>query len=116
MISGIASKGIDVAQNMATQRVIGYSRTVTRTKGKKNPKVIQENLNIGIQAWELGIIMVGLAAYEYVNGPGTASGNFANYLFTLPLNPSALNSATQNMGGFTSPNSPPIITLPGGGI
>ena len=113
MIPGVANKGIDVMQNMATQRVIGYS--VSKTKYKKK-SVVQENLNIGIQAWELGIVLAGIAVYEYVNGPGSAGGNFANYLFTLPLNSSALNNATQNIGGYTSPNSPPIITLPGGGM
>ena len=112
MIPGIASKGADVMQNLATQRVIGYS--ISKTKYKKK-SVVQENLNIGVQAWEIGVILVGVAAYEYINGPGSASGNFANYLFTLPFNSSALNNATQNMGGYT-PSGSPIITLPGGGM
>ena len=64
----MASKGIEVASNMATQRVIGYSRSVTRTKGKKNPKIIQENLSIGIQAWEIGILVAAAGAYYYLTG------------------------------------------------
>ena len=112
MIPGIASKGVDVMQNLATQRVIGYS--ISKTKYKKK-SVVQENLNIGVQAWEIGVILVGVAAYEYINGPGSASSNFANYLFTLPFNSSDLNNATQNMGGYTSGGSP-IISLPGGGM
>lgn len=68
MMAAAASKGIDVASNMATQRVIGYTRTITRKKGKKNPKIIQENLNIGIQAWELGILIAAAGAYYYLTG------------------------------------------------
>ena len=55
-------------ETVATQRVIGYTKSVTRTKGKKNPKVIQENLNIGIQAWELGILIAAAGAYYYLTG------------------------------------------------
>jgi len=68
MISAVAGKGLDVAQNLGTQRVIGYSRSVTRTRGKKNPKVITENLNVGIQAWELGILVAAAGAYYYLTG------------------------------------------------
>lgn len=64
----MASKGIEIASNMATQRVIGYSRSVTRTKGKKNPKIIQENLSVGIQAWELAVIVAAAGAYYYLTG------------------------------------------------
>jgi hypothetical protein len=64
----MAAKALDVGQNLATQRVIGYTRSVTRTKGKKNPKVIQENLNVGIQAWELGILIAAAGAYYYLTG------------------------------------------------
>ena len=68
MISAVAGKGLDVAHNLATQRVIGYTKSVTRTKGKKNPKVIQENLNIGIQAWEIGVLVAAAGAYYYLTG------------------------------------------------
>jgi hypothetical protein len=78
MMMQAASKGADVMQNMATQRVIGYTKSVSYRKGKKNPKLIQENLNIGIQAWEIGAILLGAAAYEYVNGPGSLVGNLTN--------------------------------------
>ena len=98
MMASVAGKGLSVAENMATQRVIGYSRTVTRTKGKKNPKVIQENLNVAVQVWEIGVILAGIAVYEYVNGSG-----------------SLFNNATQVMGGY-SQNGIPIITLPAGGM
>ena len=98
MMASVAGKGLSVAENMAAQRVIGYSRTVTRTKGKKNPKVIQENLNVAVQVWEIGVILAGIAVYEYVNGSG-----------------SLFNNATQVMGGY-SQNGIPIITLPAGGM
>ena len=68
MMAGIAGKALDVGTSLATQRVIGYTRSVTRTKGKKNPKVIQENLNVGIQAWELGILIAAAGAYYYLTG------------------------------------------------
>jgi hypothetical protein len=38
MISAVAGKGLDVAQNLGTHRVIGYSRSVTRTRGKRTLK------------------------------------------------------------------------------
>lgn len=78
MMASVASKGVDVAANMATQRVIGYSRSVTKTTGKKHPKVIQENLNIGIQAWELGVVLAGIAVYDYVEGGGSFFNIFQN--------------------------------------
>lgn len=68
MMAAAASKGIDVASNLATQRVIGYTRTVTKTTGKKHPKTVSENLNIGIQAWELGILVAAAGAYYYLTG------------------------------------------------
>ena len=64
----MAGKALQVAENFGTQRVIGYTKSVTRTKGKKNPKVIQENLNVGIQAWELGILIAAAGAYYYLTG------------------------------------------------
>ena len=71
----IASKALDVASNLGTQRVIGFTRSVTRTKGKKHPKLIQESVNIGLQAWEIGAILAGVALYEYVNGAGSLLNN-----------------------------------------
>lgn len=68
MIAAAASKGLDIASNMATQRVIGYTKSVSRKTGKKNPKIIQENLNVGIQAWELGILVAAAGAYYYLTG------------------------------------------------
>lgn len=68
---GQAKAVTDLVGNLATQRVIGYSRTKTYTKGKKNPKVISESLNVGIQAWELGILLASVAVYDYVEGPGS---------------------------------------------
>ena len=64
----IAQSLLKSGENLATQRVMGYSRTVTRTKGKKNPKVITENLNVGIQAWEIGILVAAAGAYYYLTG------------------------------------------------
>ena len=92
IVSKGASKGIDVVQNLATQRVIGYSRTVTKKQGKRNPKVVQENLNIGIQAWELGFILlasgiaaVGAGAYYYFTGSNAS--NSLSELMKIPMLP-----------------------------
>lgn len=97
----IAGKALQVAENFGTQRVIGYTRTVTRTKGKKNPKVIQENLNVGIQAWEIGVLVAAAGAYYYLTGdhiqdavinvantvnPGNPANNLG-LVTTLPLPP-----------------------------
>ena len=71
-----AGQAMSIGENLATQKVIGYSKSVTRKKGKKNPKFIQENVSVGIQAWEIGIILAGIAAYEYVNGAGSLIANF----------------------------------------
>jgi len=79
---------LDAGVSLATQRVIGYSRTKTYTKGKKNPKVITESVNIGIQAWELGIVLASIAVYDYVNGPGSVASTLRNPysagLYALP--------------------------------
>lgn len=105
MMPDIASKGIDVAQNMATQRVIGYS--ISKTKYKKK-SVVQENLNIGVQAWEIGVILVGIAAYEYVNGGSSLLDSFmggvektttpGNPLDSLPI--SSTGPLTTGIGPF----------------
>ena len=68
MITGVAQSLLKSGENIATQRVVGYSKSVTRTKGKKNPKVIQENLNIGIQAWEIAALIAAAGAYFYFTG------------------------------------------------
>lgn len=72
---GAASTILQGAGQLATQRVIGWSKSKSYTKGKKNPKVIQENTNVAIQAWEFGALLAGGAlligaagAYEYLTG------------------------------------------------
>lgn len=83
----VASKGLQIAENFGTQRVIGFTRTVTRTKGKKNPKVIQENLNIGIQAWELGVLIAAAGAYYYLTGNPIQNAVVSGMNFADPGNP-----------------------------
>ena len=103
MISAVAGKGLDVAHNLATQRVIGYTKSVTRTKGKKNPKVIQENLNIGIQAWELGILIAAAGAYYYLTGDKIS--NVA--LNTLP--PIGNIQSNGSLGNLSQPTGVRIV-------
>jgi hypothetical protein len=85
--SKAAKKGADIVQGMATQRVIGYTKSISYKKGKKT---IQENLNVGIQAWELGAVLLGLGAYAYLTGDQTlTAGNLAGL---VPAPPSDINN------------------------
>ena len=68
----IASAGMEEFNTLATQRVIGYTRTIRKAKKKS---VETKNVNLGIQAWEIGAILAGSAfaigsvgAYEYLTG------------------------------------------------
>lgn len=103
----MASKGIEVASNMATQRVIGYSRSVTRTKGKKNPKIIQENLSIGIQAWELGILIAAAGAYYFLTGDKVTDMVSNAALNTLP--PIGNIQSNGTFGNLSQPTGVRII-------
>ncbi len=72
MISGLASQGLNVAENLATQRVIGFHRTVKKVTKKKETI---DDVNIGLQAWEIGIIIASIAAYDYVEGQGALASS-----------------------------------------
>jgi hypothetical protein len=98
----IGSKGIDVAENLATQRVIGYTKSVTYRKGKKNPKLIQENINIGVQAWEIGLILAGVAAYEYVNGAGSLMPNLGDAFLTRSADVITPGNPLNRLGAITT--------------
>lgn len=79
MIQGIATgagkagkAGLEEIKTLATQRVIGYTKTTTR---RTKNKVITKNENIGIQAWEIGAVLAGgamaigsIGAYEWLTG------------------------------------------------
>lgn len=75
-------KALDIGTDAAAQRVIGYSKSVTKTR--KN-KVTTESYNIGIQAWELGILLAAAAVYDYVNGPGTVAETIKHPVATMPF-------------------------------
>ena len=98
-----------VATTLATSRVIGYTKSTTYKKGKKNPKIIQENLNIGIQAWEVGFLIAAAGAYEYLTGSPiiTDLGKINN----------SLSGGTSSIGNYINPGNPAnglgnITTLP----
>lgn len=55
----------NIGSSMATQKVIGFSSSKTKTT-KKGTKT--ESLNVGIQAWELGILVAAAGAYYYLTG------------------------------------------------
>ena len=68
MQSGIQSLG-----NVANTPVIGWSRKKIR-HNKKQDVLTEESIQV--RAWELGVVALGLAVYEYVKGgqsPGSTS-------------------------------------------
>lgn len=65
MKAEIAQQAMQGAYNLATQQVIGYSKSKTTTT-KKSVKT--ESTNIGIQAWEIGGILAGLGILEAADG------------------------------------------------
>ena len=72
-MAGTAGKAaMQEINTLATQRVIGYTKTTVK-KTKKG--TITKNENIGIQAWEIGALLAGgafaigsIGAYEYLTG------------------------------------------------
>lgn len=89
---------IPAAKDTVSQKVIGYSKSKTYTRGKKNPKTISETVSIGIQAWEIGALLAAIALYEYVNGPGSFTQNL-NPTLNPFLNPSTLPGGSQSNPG-----------------
>ena len=73
-------------ENLATQKVVGYSAR-KRTVSKKGT-VKEEIVSVGIQAWELGILLAAVAVYDYVEGPGSVASTikhpYSAGLFALP--------------------------------
>ncbi len=72
---GVGASLLKGAGQLATQRVIGWSKSKSYVKGKRNPKVITEQTNVAIQAWEIGALAAGFSlligaagAYEYLTG------------------------------------------------
>lgn len=102
--ASIANKGLDIAGQMATQRVIGYSKTKTRIN-KKGSTVTNEN--VAISAWEIlfgaALLLGGIAAYDFVEGPGSL-GN------TLQLTPSKLQTFPV-ASGVSAFNPGPVMNL-----
>jgi hypothetical protein len=71
----ISDKILESGQNLATQKVIGYSYHTRKVKGgKRHPEEIQESLSIGIQAWEAAALLAGVALFDYVEGAGSFIG------------------------------------------
>lgn len=99
----IPEKIAKAAESLATQRVIGYSRTTVRTKGKKNPKTITENVNVGIQAWEIAALIASVGVYDIVNGPG----GFEAWLFSmLGYNPNTGQATPGSLLSISPPSNP----------
>ena len=77
-VSG-AKKGVDTLVELGKTPVIGWQRTVSYDKGRKNVKHIVEHTSIELRAWELaalgGILVIGYAAF----GPQTTTNPPAWY-------------------------------------
>jgi len=59
---------VDLTQfgsNLATQKVIGFSSTKTKVT-KKGSRT--DSISVGIQAWELAIMVAAAGAYYYLTG------------------------------------------------
>ena len=65
MQSGIQSLG-----NVANTPVIGWSKKKIK-HGKKQDIITDESVQV--RAWELGVVALGLAVYEYVRGGQTST-------------------------------------------
>lgn len=87
-------------ESVATQRVIGFTRSVTKTRGKKNPKVTTESVNVGVQLWEVGAVVAAVGIYDIANGPGRFMSSVLSFL--------GYNSQTgqANPGSLLSVSSP----------
>jgi hypothetical protein len=69
----IAQSGISAIERTANVPVIGWSRKKIR-HNKKQDVITEESIQV--RAWELGVVALGLAVYEYVKGgqsPGSIS-------------------------------------------
>ena len=69
----VAQSGINALERTANVPVIGWSRKKIR-HNKKQDVVTEESIQV--RAWELGVVALGLAVYEYVKGgqsPGSIS-------------------------------------------
>ena len=111
-VAAAVDKAGTAAYNLGTQRVIGFSKTKTYTKGKKNPKQITETSNVAIQAWEIaalgasvGIGMAGLGAYEFLSGH--TLGDFVSDVKTSVINTNTIDKGTLTGIGLPGPTAKP---------
>ena len=76
----IAQSGISAIERTANVPVIGWSRKKIR-HNKKQDVITEESIQV--RAWELGVVALGLAVYEYVKG-GQTSGSTSSSGSNLP--------------------------------
>jgi hypothetical protein len=62
--------------HLATSRAIGWHQETVKLSKKKQ---VTTSTSIEVQAWELGIILAGIAAYDYVEGGGSLFNFFQNH-------------------------------------
>ena len=81
----VAQSGINALERTANVPVIGWSRKKVR-HNKKQDVITEESIQV--RAWELGVVALGLAVYEYVKGgqsPGSTptGSNLPGWLQSL---------------------------------
>ena len=70
----VAQSGINALERTANVPVIGWSKRKIRHSKKGVTTEVTESIQV--RAWELGVVALGLAVYEYVKGgqsPGSTS-------------------------------------------
>ena len=67
----MSSAPLNQVTNLAQSKVIGWTKTKVKHKKKSDET---ETMSVGIQAWEIGALLIAVAAYEFVNGPGSFLG------------------------------------------
>ena len=77
-----ARSGIQTVERAVASRAIGWSRIKIRNSNRGS---IVTKESIEVQAWELGILALGLAVYEYVKGgqSSTSGSNLPGWIQSL---------------------------------
>ena len=67
----VAQSGINALERTANVPVIGWSKRKIRHSKKGVTTEVTESIQV--RAWELGVVALGLAVYEYVRGGQTST-------------------------------------------
>ena len=97
-MSSIGSAVLD----LSTQKVIGW----TRSKIKHNKKSdVTSSISVGVQAWEIGILVAAAGAYYYLTGNHIQDAVINSMNTVNPGNPA------NGLGLITTMPLPPLETI-----